>query len=77
MGDVGTDRPLAVVIVSLRRRLIERCDSARSSERNERPASTSCLLGLNVRKIASSLDFSGTPERMLNVPEVTVSGKLS
>lgn len=76
-GDVGTDLPCAVVIVSLRRRLMERCDSARSSERKERPASTSCLLGLNVRKMASSSDFSGTPASRLNVAELTVSGRLS
>ena len=56
---------------------MERCDSARSSERKERPASTSCLLGLKVRKMASSVDFAGTPERMLNVPEVMVNGRLS
>ena len=76
-GDVGTDRPCAVVIVSLRRRLIERWDSARSSDRKERPASTSCRLGLKVRKMASSADFAGTPESMLNVPEVMVIGRLS
>ena len=60
VGDVGTERPKCVVArvvtVSFLRRLMERidCDSARSRERKELPASARRRRGMKVKKTASS-----------------------
>lgn len=88
MGELGSDRPRPkydverrVVIVSLRRRLIERIDwlSARSKERKDLPASV-CRRGTSVRNMALSLKLSAderTAAWKLTLAVCTVIGRLS